>query len=98
MAKIVKEVPPSEPTYLVELTQSEVDVIAGLAHDFCDNPQRQVSMRYEVDEDTVKPTPKGHMVLEGIANAFLPYTDKDGNYDYYEFWEEFESWDVAGEW
>lgn len=87
MAKFVKEVLPTEKSYVVELTESEVDMLLGIVTDLCDNPQREVSMVYGVDESVAIPTAHGQDVLQGILNGLGKLTKDCEHYDYEDYWE-----------
>lgn len=84
MARLVKEVEPTEKTYLVELTQSEVDFVVGLCHDLSDN--RRVAMLYAVDESFVVPTADAQRIASGVASSLVSTHADD--YDYFEYWEQ----------
>lgn len=85
MGKFIKEIEPGEKEYVVQLTQSEVDMIQGIIADLLDNPQRRVRMKYEVDGAYVAPSKKGVEALKGAANAFKPISEAI-DYNYYYYW------------
>ena len=87
MAKFLKEIQPTEKSYLVELTQSEVDVIMGIVSDLCDNPQRKVSMVYAFDESVSTPTDRGMETLNGILNGLGILSGGELDYDYDDYWD-----------
>lgn len=86
MAKFIEEKKPTEATFIFEFTQTEVDILTGIVNDFLDNPQRRVYMSYEVDGDTVKPSPHGMSRLQNIATAMNEVMQGE-NYDYFDYWE-----------
>lgn len=93
MAKFVKEVQPTEKSYLVELTQSEVDVIMGIVSDLCDNPQRKVSMVYAFDETVAIPNEQGMEVLNGVLMGLNNLATGSLDYEYEDYWESYALWD-----
>jgi predicted AAA+ superfamily ATPase len=90
MAKIIETVVPTEKSYRIELTQSEVDMLVGIVSDLCDNPQRKVSMVYEADGDVSFPSEYGAKVLKSILDGIGGAQTSDiENYDYYDYWDSY---------
>lgn len=87
MARFIKEIEPTEVSYLVELTQSEVDVLMGIVSDFYDNPQRKVKMVYEFDESVSSLNERGMQVIEGLAKGLDNLVGGGVDYDYEEYWD-----------
>lgn len=87
MGKYIKEVPPTESEFVIQLTQSEVDMLTGIIADLLDNPQRRVRMKYEADDSYVAPTAQGINALKGAMNA-LGAVEQSLEYDYYDYWED----------
>ena len=88
MAKFIEAKPPTQPTYVFEFTQEEVDVLGGLVLDLSDK-NRKVRMDYPVDESIVVPSDRGHKVLKSVADALDSVNSSGGpDYDYFDFWEE----------
>lgn len=88
MAKFIEAKPPTQPTYVFEFTQEEVDVLGGLTLDLADK-NRKVRMDYTVDESIVVPSARGRQILQDVADA-LDSVNSSGNpdYDYFDFWDE----------
>lgn len=89
MANFVTKKPPTQPTYVFEFTQDELDVLAGIVLDLTDAP-RNVRMDYQIDESTVIPSPKGNEVLTSISKAMEAASNGGLDYDYFDFWCEVE--------
>lgn len=87
MAKLINGDEPREITYTVELTQSEVDMLVGIASDFLDNPERRVTMKYHIDDTENVPTKRGYEVLNGFVNGLGGTQAPD--YDYFDYWEDY---------
>jgi hypothetical protein len=86
MAELLEKIVPTEATYKIELTQSELDFMVGIMSDLSDNPQRRVRMIYEIDESYVEPTALGYRAAKAIYTA-LSGLDCD-DYDYDDYWTE----------
>ena len=87
MAKLIEGDKPREITYTVELTQSEVDMLVGIASDFLDNPQRKVTMKYHMDGTENVPTKRGYKVLKGFMKGLSGTQAPD--YDYFDYWDDY---------
>lgn len=89
MANFITAKPPTQPTYVFEFTQDEVDVLAGIVLDLTDKV-RKVQMDYTVDGSPVVPSERGHEVLKAVGKAFGTATSGSLDYDYFDFWDEVE--------
>lgn len=87
MGKFIRGVEPTERQFIVQLSQSEVDLLQGIVVDLLDNPQRRVRMAYEVDGDYVEPSKRGMEVLREICDTFLRI-EQSPDYDYFDYWDE----------
>jgi hypothetical protein len=87
MAKLVKR-KKSKKRFLIELSQKEIDFIGGIMNDLNDNPQRKVSMTYDVDETKVKPTKKGQKIVRKFVKNVVDPIDYAEDYDYYDYWKD----------
>lgn len=89
MANFVTKKPPTQPTYVFEFTQDEVDMLGGIVLDLTDRA-RKVRMDYPIDGSMVEPTVKGFNVLQGVSAAIERASDGGLDYDYFDFWQDVE--------
>lgn len=87
MSELINVVEPVQKSYVLELTQEEVDVLTGIMADFLDNPHRKVSMLYSMDDSHVIPNENGMRIIESALKGFSQI-EKADNYDYHDYWEE----------
>lgn len=86
MGRFIEKREPTEATYVIELTQTEADMLAGIVADLLDNPQRQVYLDYQFDGGLVMPTKNGMLALHGAQQALNGIKQSD-EYDYDDYWE-----------
>lgn len=84
MAKLMEVKPPTKPTYVVEFTQEEFDLLGGLVNDVGDR-NRGVVLQYRADGDSVKPNKESFEIFEGLQGIFSQHMDVD--YDYFDYWD-----------
>jgi hypothetical protein len=87
MAKFIEIIKPIEASYRIEITQTELDILAGLLNDLTDN--RGVTVRYSQEYSEVIPTPNCHLALRNIRNILFEASPGDYTYgEYFDYWEE----------
>lgn len=84
LAKYVSVEEPTEKTYVIELTQSELDFMVGVMTDLSED-YRDVQMLYPMDGDTVRPSDLGRKKATDIAVALSGNDAHD--YEYFDYWE-----------
>lgn len=88
--KFIRENPPTEPTYLFELTHEEITALNTLLPDLVDRT-RGVLVDYTVDGTRVEPSLRALAAFKNIVSALAPYNTDDGDHDYFDWWTEVEN-------
>lgn len=85
MAKFIEAKQPTEPSYVFELSSTELYIISGIINDMLDG--RGVYMVYPEDGDNVKPNENGVKALRTALRAFDDAKADHMSFEYFDFWE-----------